>query len=284
MATASLNSATPSSTREYALGYTNAEHDRLTRQAALIAPLTARLFQEAGIGPGQRVLDLGSGLGDVSMLAAGLVGPTGEVVGIERDAASIALAKARAVAASLHNITFINTDVSEIAADKPFDAAVGRFILMFVSDPVAVLRSVTRLVRPGGVVVFQEPSWAAMLALGARFPLWSGVLSCIRETFSRAGINTELGLALHRLFQQVGLPVPQMRLETLLGADARLTRIMVDLLFSLRPLAERHRVSLNDLGDFATLNERVHHEIVASKTVVSVVPIVSAWSHKTSLA
>ncbi len=284
MATASVNSATPSSTGEYALGYTSAEHDRLTRQAALIAPITARLFQEAGIGPGQRALDLGSGLGDVAMLAARLVGPTGEVVGVERDAASIACAKARAVAASLHNITFIKADVSEIAADKPFDAAVGRFILMFVPDPVAVLRSIIRLVRPGGAIVFQEPSWTAMLALGARFPLWSSVLSCIRETFWQAGINTELGLALHRLFQQVGLPAPQMRLETLLGADVRLTRIMVEVLFSLRPLADRQHVPLDGPGDFGTLNERVHEEIADSGTVVSVVPMVCAWSRKAIVA
>jgi ubiquinone/menaquinone biosynthesis C-methylase UbiE len=67
----------------YALGSTDAEHERLIRQAARLAPLTERLFREAGIGPGQRVLDLGSGVGDVAMLVARLVGPSGEVVGIE---------------------------------------------------------------------------------------------------------------------------------------------------------------------------------------------------------
>ena len=54
----------------YALGYSESEHERLIRQAALIAPITERLFREAGIGPGQHVLDLGSGMGDVFMLAA----------------------------------------------------------------------------------------------------------------------------------------------------------------------------------------------------------------------
>jgi ubiquinone/menaquinone biosynthesis C-methylase UbiE len=65
--------------QEYALGYTNAEHERLIRQAARIAPITERLFREAGIGPGQLVLDLGSGVGDVAMLVARLVGPSGQV-------------------------------------------------------------------------------------------------------------------------------------------------------------------------------------------------------------
>src|SRR5215469_8853181 len=95
----------------YALGYTNAEHERLIRQAALIAPITERFFCEAGIGPGQRILDLGSGMGDVAMLVARLVGPSGEVVGVERDANSIARARARVEAAGLHNVCFLNSDV-----------------------------------------------------------------------------------------------------------------------------------------------------------------------------
>ena len=53
---------------DYLLGNTDAEHERLIRQASQIAPITERFFREAGIGPGQRVLDLGSGVGDVAML------------------------------------------------------------------------------------------------------------------------------------------------------------------------------------------------------------------------
>ncbi len=111
----------------YALGSTDAEHERLIRQAARLAPLTERLFREAGIGPGQRVLDLGSGVGDVAMLVARLVGPSGEVVGIERDTRSIARARARVVEAGLHNVSFTQSDVNQIQSSKPFDAAVGRF-------------------------------------------------------------------------------------------------------------------------------------------------------------
>src|SRR5262245_60188429 len=99
-----------SPTSQYALGSTDAEHERLIRQAARLAPLTQRLFREASIGPGQRVLDLGSGIGDVAMLAARLVGPSGEVVGVERDILSIARAKARVAAAALHNVSFIQSD------------------------------------------------------------------------------------------------------------------------------------------------------------------------------
>ena len=73
---------------DYLLGSSDAEHERLIRQAIRLAPVTERFFQEAGIGLGQRVLDVGSGVGDVAMLLAGLVGSSGEVVAIERDARS----------------------------------------------------------------------------------------------------------------------------------------------------------------------------------------------------
>src|SRR5882672_3664508 len=183
-----MNSQTSTLSCDYALGYTNAEHDRLIRQATRIAPITERLFREAGIGLGQRVLDLGSGMGDVAMLAARLVGPSGEVVGIERDAGSIARAKERVAEAGLRNVSFIQNDVSQISSDQPFDAAVGRFILMFLPDPVSVLRCLSKLVRPGGVLAFQEPSWIPFLAFNARLPLWSKLLSAIHETFVRSGI------------------------------------------------------------------------------------------------
>jgi hypothetical protein len=72
--TTPTNVTTANSSHDYALGYTNSEHERLIRQAARIAPYTERLFREAGIGPGQRVLDLGSGVGDVSNVSPEALG------------------------------------------------------------------------------------------------------------------------------------------------------------------------------------------------------------------
>jgi len=265
---------------DYALGYTDFEQDGLIRQAARIAPTTERLFREAGIGLGQRVLDLGSGMGDVSMLVARLVGASGEVVGIERDATSIKRAEARVAAADLRNVNFLNTDVNNIVTDQIFDAAVGRLILTFLPDPISVVRSVAGLVRPGGVLAFQEPSWTVMLALGARLSLWSRTRHLIHEILLRSGANPEMGLALYPIFQEVGLPAPQMHLEMSLGSDADFIRLTSDLLCSLRPLAEQHGVSLEDLGDLDTLPDRICAEVVAANTVVPLIAVVGAWSRK----
>jgi len=264
----------------YALGSTDAEHERLIRQAALLAPLTERLFREAGIGLGQRILDLGSGVGDVSMLVTRLVGPSGEVVGVERDARAISLARARVVKAGLHNVSLTQSDVGQVASNKPFDAAVGRFILEFVPEPVAVLRSVSRLVRPGGVLAFQEVSYAPLLLLSAHLPLWSTAASLIRETFRRSGANTEIGLALYRIFKEAGLPAPAMRMEIPLGSDSEFTRWIYDLLCSLRSQIPQHDSALQTLGDFETLPVRIQAEVAASETVVPFIALVGAWSHR----
>jgi protein-L-isoaspartate O-methyltransferase len=98
----------------YLLGDTEAEHERLVRQASVLEPLTERVFLDAGIGPGSRVLEIGSGAGDVAMLAAKVVGSSGAVVGVEREATTIAKARARVAAAGLSNVSFVHGDVAGV--------------------------------------------------------------------------------------------------------------------------------------------------------------------------
>jgi len=264
----------------YALGSTDWEHERLIRQGSLLSACTERFFREAGVGAGQRVLDVGSGVGDVAMLLARLVGPSGEVVGVERDAVSIARARVRVDEAGLRNVSFAQSDAGEVSSNRMFDAAVGRFILQFLPDPVATLRSLFRLVRPGGVFAFREVSYAPFLLLSAHLPLWSATASLLHEIIKRSGANTEIGLALHRIFQEAGLPAPTMRMEILLGSDPTFTRWISDLLCSLRPQTQRLNFSLSTLGDFDTLPKRIQAEVVASRTAVPFVALVGAWSHR----
>ncbi|MGA8659698.1 MAG: hypothetical protein WB586_26555 [Chthoniobacterales bacterium] len=68
---------------DYLLGNTDAEHERLIRQAIRLAPVTERFFREAGIGSGQSVLELGSGVGDVAMLPLVVFNPHGLFVWIK---------------------------------------------------------------------------------------------------------------------------------------------------------------------------------------------------------
>jgi ubiquinone/menaquinone biosynthesis C-methylase UbiE len=264
---------------DYPLGHTDAEHERLIRQAKRVAPITETFFREAGIGPGQRVLDIGSGVGDVAMLVARMVGPSGEVVAIERDRKSIAKASARVAEAGFHNVSFDESNVNEILDEKPFDAAVGRFILMYLPDPVATLRSISQVVRPGGVLVFQEPCWVPVLAHLASLPLWFATASLIDKTM-RASANHDMGTDLYHTFVEAGLPAPTMRMELPMGRETYLAQWYYDTLCSLLPQMEQLHMPIESLGSLDTLVQRLQAEVAESKTVACWFASVGGWCRK----
>lgn len=263
----------------YPLGSSAAEYGRLLRQAEFLRPLTERLFREAGLVEGQHVLDLGSGPGDVAILAAAIVGPSGAVVGVERDPASIARARSRIAAAGLTNVQIIEADLTRFHCERKFDAVVGRFVLEYVADPVALLRSIAGCLRRGGLVAFHEPAWAPALAVAPHLPLWVASASLLRETLNGSGADTDIGLALHRIFRQAGLPAPTLRVEIPLGSDARFTKRIVDGLRTLRPRAASLGLNPECVGDLDTLSERLDAELATADGVIPYgVGLVAAWA------
>jgi SAM-dependent methyltransferase len=250
----------------YVLGDTDSEHLRLVRQARILAPFTERLFRNAGIVAGMRILDIGCGMGDVSMLAAQLVGPSGRVVGVDRENAVLGKAKQRAKFAGFENIAFLQSDVSALVHQERFDAIVGRFILMFLPDPVGVLRVLAALLRPGGIVVFQEASWANQLAQTAHLPLRMAVATLIHDTLARGGARTNNELFLYRDFQAAGLPPPRLHNELLLGSDPETRRWLYDMFCTLWPTAAEYGLSSDAVGEIDTLQQRLDRELDAANS------------------
>jgi ubiquinone/menaquinone biosynthesis C-methylase UbiE len=82
----------------YVLGNSEVEHRRLMMRSRIVRPWTERFFRAAGVGAGMSVLELGCGVGDVSLITAGLVGPGGRVVGLDRDRVYLARAEQRVAA------------------------------------------------------------------------------------------------------------------------------------------------------------------------------------------
>jgi ubiquinone/menaquinone biosynthesis C-methylase UbiE len=139
-----------------------AEDERLFAQGQVFDPLTRRLLEQAGLMPGMRVLDLGSGAGNVARLAAELVGPHGAVVGVERDPAAVELARRRTDA---RNVEFRVGDVQTLdGIEHGFDAVIGRLVLMYLPDPVAALRRAASRLRPDGLICFHEADLAYLPA------------------------------------------------------------------------------------------------------------------------
>src|SRR3954453_17390738 len=96
----------------YALGGTDDERERLVAQATLFDRTTERYLREAGLAPGMRVLDLGTGMGDGAPLPASIVGGEGRVAGVERAADPVAAARARIYGLGIANVEIVEGDVT----------------------------------------------------------------------------------------------------------------------------------------------------------------------------
>ena len=109
---------------DYVFGHSDQELERLNAQARLIDPMTQRIFRSAGVATGMRVLDIGSGAGDVAFLAAQLFGETGEVIGVDLSPIAVETATSRAADRGLDNVSFRLGDPAGTAFDNAFDAVI----------------------------------------------------------------------------------------------------------------------------------------------------------------
>ena len=202
---------------DYALGRSEAEYERLVEQGDVMRPMTERLFRAAGLGPGMRVLDVGCGVGEVSALLSELVGPSGSVLGIDLDGEALDRARQRCVDLGLTNVSFQQGDARQIPEGRSFDAAAGRFVLMYMADPTEGLRQLAEAIRPGGVLVFHE--WVGnQPSAGPDQPQLAAFQQLLSRTFAQSGAHVAIGRELPMLMRDAGLePGPETICEVLMG-------------------------------------------------------------------
>jgi SAM-dependent methyltransferase len=265
----------------YLMGRTTAETDRLIRQGRFLNPTTRRMLTEAGLTPGMRVLDLGSGAGDVALLAAELVGPTGRVVGVDRNPEVLAVAQARAETADLATVTFVAGDLRTFEPAEPVDAIVGRLVLMYLPEPAAVLRRLAGWLRPGGAIAIQEYNFGvASLQWYPAMPTWQRFWDWFQTTAARTGMELLMGYRLGAAFQAAGLPAPHLHLESPLiaGDDPAGYTWAADSLRSVLPLTYQFGLATPAEVDVETLAARLRAETIAHGGVVKSPDLVSAWA------
>jgi SAM-dependent methyltransferase len=194
--------------RSYFLGHSETEVKRLALQSEFYRHATEEMLRRAGVAAGMRVLDIGCGGGDVSLIAAELVGPQGRVLGLDGSAEAVAAARRRAHSAGLRQVAFAVADLDTFLADSPFDALVGRFVLMYMRDAAATLRALARSLRSGGIVAFQEMQMRSGRGLPDA-PLFERCIDWYATAIELAGFESGMGGRLFATFAGAGLPMPQ---------------------------------------------------------------------------
>lgn len=267
----------------YVLGHGPRELDRLALQARIYDEVTRRLLRRSGIGPGHHVVDLGCGAGDVSLLAADLVGPTGSVIGVDRSSDAVGTATARAQEAGYSHARFIVADVDAWVPEAPVDAVIGRFVLMHQPDPVATLARVRTWVKPGGVVAFVESDNASCRPgqhSHPHSPTYQRTVEVWQAVLRAAGAHLEMGARLAACFVAAGLGDPSVEVDTYSSGDpaSPIFRFAAESLRSMLPRAAAVGVAVPSTAEAEDLETVLRDEVITCGGTLSAPPAYAAWS------
>ena len=263
----------------YEFGSGDDELARLEVQGRALAPATRMIFAAAGIRAGMRVLDLGCGAGDVAFVAADLVGPEGYVIGVDRSPEALGRARLRAEQRGLTQVEFVEGDIHDPASGGPFDAIVGRLVLMYVPDPAAVLRRQATVLRAGGLVVPIEFDIPAGRALPTT-PLVSHALAWVVEAFAKGGIQPALGTRLWAILREAGLrPLGMLGIQPHFGPDdpGAITGGLAGVIRTAAPLIERTGVATAEEIGVETFAQRLRDDLQMNQAVFAYPMLLSAW-------
>jgi ubiquinone/menaquinone biosynthesis C-methylase UbiE len=287
------SSATPEGIH-YLLGHTPHELRRLEIQGDLYRDETRRGFVAAGIEPGMSVLDIGCGTGDVSRVAASVVGESGSVLGIDRGPTAIETAAALSQAQGVRNTSFAVCEIEDvIQADDvlatgdhshaPFDALVGRFILMHQPDPAQVLATAMKAIRPGGIVCMIESHMEVLMKGAHSFPhspIYDEIVRWKGRVVGGAGADCHAGGRLRNIFTDAGLTDPHTTMHARLegGPDSPYYEYIAQSVRSMLPEATRQGLGGFTEADVETMEERLRDEVLESGGVLVAWPTVVAYA------
>lgn len=265
----------------YLLGASAGEQLRLDAQSATMAMPTELFLRRAGIAPGMRALDLGTGLGDVAFQLSELVGPSGAVVGIDESPAMLAVAEERRAAAGLEKVSFRQADARTFRDAEPFDAIVGRLIWCYLPDPVRVVDHHLSALTAGGVMVLIDQDAGSVRSEPA-VPLIQDVLRWGLEVHRRAGADPMIGARLALILRDAGLTdVETFGLQSYLSPDDPAGPALVSgIVHTLAPtLVAEGIVSEEELG-LSTFEERVSRQLRSSRAVFLLPAVAGAWGRR----
>ena len=177
-------------------------------------PTTTELLGRVGLQPGARCLDVGCGGGEVTFEIARLVGPIGQVTGLDMDEVKLALGREAAERRGVTNVDFRVADVSRWNEEDTYDLVYCRFLLQHLSRPIDLLRDMWAAVRPGGVLVVEDADFEALFCdpPNEGYEFWKRSYSRVLEL---RGGDPVIGRKLHRYFREADVPSPAMNVVQL---------------------------------------------------------------------
>lgn len=266
----------------YPIGETDSQSRRLITQATLYNPFTRAFFQAAGISRGMKVLELGSGVGDVSLVLADLVGPGGRIVGVELKPAAVETARSRLAALGWRNVEYVVGAVGSVELEQDFDAVVGRFVLMWLPDPLVALKHVVNHLRPGGVVAFQDNDFTFSMVASEPLPLFDKMNDWFKSNMMQDGPEYHMGLKMQHLYRQVGLKTPQFTFDAPIGTGNNWAgyQYLAETAEMLEPLMQQRGIALPAEISTSDLAEKIRKEAVENNAVIVLPAIIGAWSRK----
>ena len=264
----------------YVLGSDDAEVARLDAQATAIAPPTALLLRAAGIGPGMRVLDLGTGLGHVAFAVAELVGPEGAVVGLDTSATLLEHAerRRRALGPAGEHVRLLERDARTYRPAEAFDAVVARLLLFHLPDAVEVVAHHAENLRAGG-------RWVALdFDIGSaraepEVPLITTAAGWIEAAFRAARADPRVGARLARILTAAGLTeVETFGLQRYLAPDDPTgSHLLAGVVGALaEPIVANGIATADELG-LDTFQARVAAALVEADSTMLPPAVVGAW-------
>lgn len=175
--------------------YSHGHHESVVRSHSWRTVDNSAAYLAPHLEKGQRILDVGCGPGSITADLARIVGPTGQVLGIDRSDDVIAMAT-DALAPHPHAEARVGDIYALDLDDDAFDVVHAHQVLQHLSDPVAALREMRRVCRPGGIVAVRDADYAAFTWAPAN-PAITDWLDLYRDVARSNDAEPDAGRHLH---------------------------------------------------------------------------------------
>lgn len=189
----------------YLLGRSAREEERLRKQIQELAGEARWLLDRLQIRPGARALELGCGPEGVLELLSERVGPSGTVVGLDKNEGFVASARKYAAEKQLTNVEVVHGDARATCLPRAsFDVVFCRLLLVNVPQPERVAEEMVALLRPGGVLASHEADYLPHMC-DPPSPAWDRLFEVFQAYTRAKGVDLFVGRRLHRMLRDAGL-------------------------------------------------------------------------------